>query len=71
MNMLVNQIQEKTAELIKLCETHKQLRAVYGQLPIIVDSEINQLWTQAQERYVDACASAVMAALALSDEPIA
>jgi hypothetical protein len=69
MNTLVDQIEQKTTELIALCEMHKQLKAKYGELPTVADSEINRLWAQAQGQYTIACQTAVAAALALTEPP--
>ncbi len=71
MNTLVANIKDKTAELVTLCETHKQLLAQVGQIPAVADTEINRLLVQAQTTYVDAAEFAVRAALMLSDDPIA
>jgi hypothetical protein len=67
-NHLAEQIKRKTSELIALCETHKKLKAVHGQLPVVDDNEVNRLWVMAQNHYTDACEFAVKAAEALVEE---
>jgi hypothetical protein len=53
---LVTQIKQKTAELIDLCEKHKQDRSVGPER-----SEIARLWSLAQTHYEDAAMWAVKA----------
>jgi hypothetical protein len=67
-NTLVSHIKQKSAELIDLCETHKKLQAVHGQLPVVASNEVNRLWSLAQTHYEDAAMWAVKAATSEPDK---
>jgi hypothetical protein len=62
-NSLVAQIKQKSAELIDLCEQHKEVRAQPAPLTA-VQGEINRLWSLAQTHYEDASMWAVKACTA-------
>jgi carbamate kinase len=66
-NTLVSHIKQKSAELIDLCEQHKKLQAVHGQLPVVGNNEVNRLWALAQTHYEDAAMWAVKAATAAAE----
>lgn len=57
---LVDQIKQKTAELIDICDEYKRR----DPNPLGANSEVNRLWSLAQTHYEDAAMWAVKAATA-------